>query len=152
MDHSGDLLRIFAVQQINTKSKHCKSVFSYTSYADNAALPAFAAPHAPAAASDRYPARRAHSTGEPAAAGLLLWARARTDGQTGGHRTVLYTLLRIQCGLWRRGLSSGARFTKLLKKILGKSSGKSGPKDQAALHYYYTSPSHWCTTHEVSKF
>ena len=31
------------------------------------------------------------------------------------------------------------------------SSGKSGPKDQVALHYYYTSPSHWCTTHEVSK-
>ena len=29
--------------------------------------------------------------------------------------------------------------------------GKSGPKDQVALHYYYTSPSHWCTTHEVSK-
>ena len=28
-------------------------------------------------------------------------------------------------------------------------SGKSGPKDQVALHYYYTSPSHWCTTHEV---
>ena len=32
-----------------------------------------------------------------------------------------------------------------------RSSGKSGPKDQVALHYYYTSPSHWCTTHEVSK-
>jgi len=31
-------------------------------------------------------------------------------------------------------------------------SGKSGPKDQVALHYYYTSPSHWCATHEVSKF
>jgi len=30
-------------------------------------------------------------------------------------------------------------------------SGKSGPKDQVALHYYYTSPSHWFTTHEVSK-
>ena len=30
-------------------------------------------------------------------------------------------------------------------------SGKSGPKDQVALHYYCTSPSHWCTTHEVSK-
>ena len=30
-------------------------------------------------------------------------------------------------------------------------SGKSGPKDQVALHYYYTSPSHWRTTHEVSK-
>ena len=30
-------------------------------------------------------------------------------------------------------------------------SGKSGPKDQVALHYYYTSPSHWCRTHEVSK-
>ena len=30
-------------------------------------------------------------------------------------------------------------------------SGKSGPKDQVALHYYYTSPLHWCTTHEVSK-
>ena len=30
-------------------------------------------------------------------------------------------------------------------------SGKSGPKDQVALHYYYTSPSHLCTTHEVSK-
>ena len=30
-------------------------------------------------------------------------------------------------------------------------SGKSGPKDQVALHYYYTSSSHWCTTHEVSK-
>ena len=30
-------------------------------------------------------------------------------------------------------------------------SGKSGPKDQVALHYYYTSPSHWCTTYEVSK-
>jgi len=30
-------------------------------------------------------------------------------------------------------------------------SGKSGPTDQVALHYYYTSPSHWCTTHEVSK-
>ena len=30
-------------------------------------------------------------------------------------------------------------------------SGKSGPKDQVALHYYYTSPSHWCTTDEVSK-
>ena len=26
-------------------------------------------------------------------------------------------------------------------------SGKSGLKDQVALHYYYTSPSHWCTTH-----
>jgi len=32
------------------------------------------------------------------------------------------------------------------------SSGKSGPKDQVALLYYYTSPSHWCTTHEVSKW
>ena len=32
-----------------------------------------------------------------------------------------------------------------------RTSGKSGPKDQVALHYYYTSPSHWCTTHEVSK-
>ena len=31
------------------------------------------------------------------------------------------------------------------------SSGKSGPKDQVALHYHYTSPSHWCMTHEVSK-
>jgi len=31
------------------------------------------------------------------------------------------------------------------------SSGKSGPKDQVALHYYYTSPSHWCTTQEVLK-
>jgi len=30
-------------------------------------------------------------------------------------------------------------------------SGKSGPKDQVALHYYYTSGSHWCMTHEVSK-
>ena len=30
-------------------------------------------------------------------------------------------------------------------------SGKSGPKDQVALHCYYTSPSHWCTTHEVLK-
>jgi len=30
-------------------------------------------------------------------------------------------------------------------------SGKSGSKDQVALHYYYTSPSHWCKTHEVSK-
>ena len=30
-------------------------------------------------------------------------------------------------------------------------SGNSGPKDQVALHYYYTSLSHWCTTHEVSK-
>jgi len=30
-------------------------------------------------------------------------------------------------------------------------SGKSGPKDQVALHYYYTSGSHLCTTHEVSK-
>ena len=30
-------------------------------------------------------------------------------------------------------------------------SGKSGPKDQVALHYYYTSPSHCCTTHEVPK-
>ena len=28
-------------------------------------------------------------------------------------------------------------------------SGKRGPKDQVALAY--TSPSHWCTTHEVSK-
>jgi len=35
--------------------------------------------------------------------------------------------------------------------ISTKPSGKSGPKDQVALHYYYTSPSHWCTTHEVSK-
>jgi len=34
---------------------------------------------------------------------------------------------------------------------LYKSSGKSGPKDQVALLHYYTSPSHWCTTHEVSK-
>ena len=33
----------------------------------------------------------------------------------------------------------------------GETSGKSGPKDQVALHYYYTSPSHCCTTHEVSK-
>jgi len=30
-------------------------------------------------------------------------------------------------------------------------SGKSGPKDQVALHYYCALPSHWCTTHEVSK-
>ena len=29
----------------------------------------------------------------------------------------------------------------------GRDSGKSGPKDQVALHYCYTSPSHWCTTH-----
>ena len=36
-------------------------------------------------------------------------------------------------------------------KSKGVISGKSGPKDQVALHYYYTSPSHWCTTHEVSK-
>jgi len=27
-------------------------------------------------------------------------------------------------------------------------SGKSGPKDQVALHYYYTSPSHWFTNHD----
>ena len=35
----------------------------------------------------------------------------------------------------------------------GVGSGKSRPKDQVAvaLHYYYTSPSRWCTTHEVSK-
>jgi len=26
---------------------------------------------------------------------------------------------------------------------VGRLSGKSGPKDQVALHYYYTSPSHW---------
>ena len=26
-------------------------------------------------------------------------------------------------------------------------SGKSGPKEQVALHYYYTSPSHRCTSH-----
>ena len=30
-------------------------------------------------------------------------------------------------------------------------SGKSRPKDQVALHCYYTSSSHWCMTHEVSK-
>ena len=30
--------------------------------------------------------------------------------------------------------------------LLPMCSGKSGPKDQVALHYYYTSPSHWCTT------
>ena len=36
-------------------------------------------------------------------------------------------------------------------KYIQGGSGKSGPKDQVALHYYYTSPSHWCTTHEVSK-
>jgi len=33
----------------------------------------------------------------------------------------------------------------------GVGSGKSVPKDQVALHYYYTSPSRWWTTHEVSK-
>ena len=34
-----------------------------------------------------------------------------------------------------------------VQKVKAYGSGKSGPKDQVALHYYYTSPSHWCTTH-----
>jgi len=38
-----------------------------------------------------------------------------------------------------------------VRKKVKVASGKSGPKDQVALHYYYTSPSHWCTTHDVSK-
>ena len=33
-----------------------------------------------------------------------------------------------------------------------RSSGKSGPKDQVALHYSYTSPSHWCTRYRNCKF
>jgi len=45
----------------------------------------------------------------------------------------------------RRQLNKDLQYTELVN------SGKSGPKDQVALHYYYTSPSHWCTTHEVSK-
>jgi len=39
----------------------------------------------------------------------------------------------------------------LLLQAMDDISGKSEPKDQVALHYYYTSPSHWCTTDEVSK-
>jgi len=31
-------------------------------------------------------------------------------------------------------------------------SGKSVPKDQVALHYYYTSPSYWCTRYQNCKF
>jgi len=31
-------------------------------------------------------------------------------------------------------------------------SGKSGPKDQVALYYYYTSPLHWCTRYRNCKF
>jgi len=47
-----------------------------------------------------------------------------------------------------RSRSSGAcRY----RAIASTRSGKSGPKDQVALHYYYTSLSHWCTTHEVLK-
>jgi len=51
-------------------------------YADNVALPAFAR-RARRCCSNRSisPARRAHSS-EPAAAGLLLWAHAGTDGRT----------------------------------------------------------------------
>jgi len=31
-------------------------------------------------------------------------------------------------------------------------SGKSGPNDQVALYYYYTSPLHWCTRYRNCKF
>jgi len=48
----------------------------------------------------------------------------------------------------RRRTQRRVRRVPVLRVVL---SGKSGPKDQVALHYYYTSPSHWCTTHEVSK-
>jgi len=49
-------------------------------------------------------------------------------------------------------MTVGRIFTKnIYLYVLILRSGKSGPKDQVALHYYYTSPSHWCTTHEVSK-
>jgi len=36
--------------------------------------------------------------------------------------------------------------------ILVLGSGKSGPNDQVALHYYYTSPSHLCTRYRNCKF
>ena len=35
----------------------------------------------------------------------------------------------------------------ILKNEVDLTSGKSGPMDQVALHYYYTLPSHWCMTH-----
>ena len=35
----------------------------------------------------------------------------------------------------------------ILKNEVDLTSGKSGPMDQVALRYYYTLPSHWCTTH-----
>ena len=69
-----------------------------------------------------------------------------------------------QCRLWDQTVAgnrvvSGHRVKHIPEITAGglpmngmaSSSGKSGPKDQVALHYYYTSPSHWCTTHEVSK-
>jgi len=49
-------------------------------------------------------------------------------------------------------ISTGlAILAQLMVMSMALCSGKSGPKDQVALRYYYTSPSHWCTTHEVSK-
>jgi len=57
---------------------------SYTS-ADSMTLPAFA--HRCCSNRSISPARRAHSS-KPAAAGLLLWARAETDRPTDGDRTV----------------------------------------------------------------
>ena len=56
------------------------------------------------------------------------------DRQTHRQTCSLITILRL---LWS------------LSNILPIFSGKSGPKDQVALHYYYTSPLHWCTTREV---
>ena len=57
----------------------------------------------------------------------------------------------LQCRQLQQGLVQVRVFTKGHAICSRAHSGKSGPKDQVALHYYYTSPSHWCTTHEVSK-
>ena len=81
----------------------------------------------------------------------------RTDYNTTGYYNYLLQWPRPE----QKAYKCGGRFTKYLTishKIVvshththNRSSGKSGPKDQVALHCYYTSPSHWCTTHEVSK-
>jgi len=57
----------------------------------------------------------------------------------------------LQASLQRRQLQQGLVQVRVFYACSRAHSGKSGPKDQVALHYYYTSPSHWCTTHEVSK-
>ena len=86
----------FEQNKIKRNSYSLTYLCSATTYADNAALPAFAC-RTPAVVQS-LPAGRAHSS-KPAAVALQQLARARTDRQMDGHPTVTQTLRRVPCGL-----------------------------------------------------